>query len=442
MNIPKDERMRVLLIPDRIQWILGTIAKETAKWNPDIDFTIVSDAWISRYINAPGRLFQSFDVVHFIGQYLYPKYKDIMSSSAISTVHHVVDIDDWEALRDNGLANVVTVSSNEWKKYLLSKGIPESKIFLMPYGIDTDVFTPLSPKKRGKLRQKAGLSEGSVAVGFFANSSHSFGRDRKGTDVLFDAFRMFRQRSNKEIVLVLSGIGWERYAAKLSEYNISYIYSSFIQNYEDIRERYGILDCYLITSRIEGGPVPLLEAMSCEVPVITTPVGMAIDIIKDGFNGLMIPKDSPEAVTIKLIELIGDPDFASSIAKNARNTIVQSYRWQDSTRCIPSLYQKALDAYSMSENAEPSLPEDEDRQPAINWYFGRRKHLIEEELLWAEYLATREPGTALKTVLMLCVCYPWNLRIWRHLLMTMNNKTLISFLVRLKSLLRKLRITQ
>lgn len=431
--------MKVLLIPDQIQWILGTIAREIAKWNPELDFTIVSEAYINSHIDDPRSFFNSFDVVHFLFNFIYGHYGHAIHSATISSIHHVTD---WETVKGNMLADMVVVGSREWEKYLISKGVPESNIFLMPYGVDTDVFMPLSPKKRCKLRQKIGLSEESIAVGFFANSSYSTGKDRKGTDILIEAFRILRSRSDKEIVLILAGIGWERFEGTFLEYDIPHFHFDFVLNHEDMSQKYGILDFYLITSRIEGGPVTLLEAMSCGVPVITTPVGMAIDVVRDGYNGIMIPKEDPEAVATKLIELIDNPDLASSIADNGRDTMVTSYKWEDSARRIPHLYEKALKAHSRREHAGNNLPQiDAGKRVKATFIPKKRQIFIQEQLLWADYLLAVERRTSFRIVLMLCMRYPWNLRVWRRLFMRFGGERTISCFVKLKALLRRAKLT-
>lgn len=439
MNIPEDERIRVLLIPDRIQWILGTIAKEIAKWNPELDLTIISEAYINSHIDDPRCFLNSFDVVHFLGELLYGRYGDGVHSTTISSIHHVTD---WEMVKGNVLADMVVVGSREWEKCLISKGVPEAKVFLMPYGVDTDVFVPLSPKKRRKLRRRIGLSEESIAVGFFANSSYSTGKDRKGTDILLEAFRVLRGRSDKEIVLILAGIGWERFEQTFLEYGIPHFHFDFVLNHEDMSQKYGILDFYLITSRIEGGPVTLLEAMSCGVPVITTPVGMAIDVVRDVYNGIMIPKEDPEAVAGKLIELMENPELAFSIANNARDTMVNSYKWQDSARRIPDLYEKALNAHSRREHAGNNLQQiDAGKRLKATFILKKREIFIEEQLLWADYLLAVERRASFRIVLMLCVRYPWNPRIWRHLFVRFGGERTISCFVKLKALLRRAKLT-
>ena len=70
----------------------------------------------------------------------------------------------------------------------------------------------------------------------------------------------------------------------------------FIHKYSDkkympeieLPDYYNALDLYLVTSRVEGGPLALVEAMACGIPLITTDVGMARDIIINGENGFIL----------------------------------------------------------------------------------------------------------------------------------------------------------
>ena len=55
------------------------------------------------------------------------------------------------------------------------------------------------------------------------------------------------------------------------------------------------LDMYMVTSREEGGPMGLLESMACGVPVVSTPVGMAPDLLQNNLiNGLALNCSSEE----------------------------------------------------------------------------------------------------------------------------------------------------
>ena len=62
----------------------------------------------------------------------------------------------------------------------------------------------------------------------------------------------------------------------------------YLKNYLDIIDYYRALDLYIVSSRAEGGPKAILEAMACGVPLVTTNVGMANSIIRDGINGFIV----------------------------------------------------------------------------------------------------------------------------------------------------------
>ena len=59
----------------------------------------------------------------------------------------------------------------------------------------------------------------------------------------------------------------------------------YLQDYREIGKYYQALDAYLVTSREEGGPKGVLESMASGIPLISTRVGQAQDLVKQGING-------------------------------------------------------------------------------------------------------------------------------------------------------------
>jgi glycosyltransferase involved in cell wall biosynthesis len=70
-----------------------------------------------------------------------------------------------------------------------------------------------------------------------------------------------------------------------------------------IRDIYAQCDVWLCTSDSEGFYLPLLEAMACRCPVLSTPVGGPRDIIKDGINGFLFPFGDTAAAVERLLEI-------------------------------------------------------------------------------------------------------------------------------------------
>ncbi len=86
------------------------------------------------------------------------------------------------------------------------------------------------------------------------------------------------------------------------------------------------LDAYICTSRTEGGPHPLLEASACGVPLISTPVGLAPQLIQDGDNGLLIERDRT-AIRGAVKALRDRRDFRINMGCRARATIECEWTW-------------------------------------------------------------------------------------------------------------------
>jgi glycosyltransferase involved in cell wall biosynthesis len=77
-----------------------------------------------------------------------------------------------------------------------------------------------------------------------------------------------------------------------------------LTDYNKIAKYYHALDLYLVCSRIEGGPLALLECMATGVPVVTTDVGMVEDIIINGKNGFIAAPGSGPGEIAKLAQIV------------------------------------------------------------------------------------------------------------------------------------------
>lgn len=102
-----------------------------------------------------------------------------------------------------------------------------------------------------------------------------------------------------------------------------------------MRDYYHGLDFFLVSSSTEGTPNPALEAMSCGVPVITTPVGNMIEIVEEGVNGIFVNPDYSEIVE-KLESLVTlSSEKYKQLRINARSKIepwdwsIKSKLWVD-----------------------------------------------------------------------------------------------------------------
>lgn len=93
----------------------------------------------------------------------------------------------------------------------------------------------------------------------------------------------------------------------------------------------------------EGMPTVILEAMSCECPVIATNVSGIPDVIKNDVNGALVPAHDPEALAMAIGQLLRDPTRRNRLGRAARETILEHYTWAGATDRFTQLYQECID---------------------------------------------------------------------------------------------------
>jgi len=104
---------------------------------------------------------------------------------------------------------------------------------------------------------------------------------------------------------------------------------------------YRSLDAYICTSRTEGGPHPILEASACGIPVISTPVGIAPELIEDNMNGLLIQRKI-DSIREAVRRLRDKPDLRMTMANNARANIKQNWSWDKQALNYIPFFDKGL----------------------------------------------------------------------------------------------------
>jgi glycosyltransferase involved in cell wall biosynthesis len=89
---------------------------------------------------------------------------------------------------------------------------------------------------------------------------------------------------------------------------------------EELARAYHALDVYLVSSRQEGGPKAVLESMAAGIPLATTRVGQAQELVEDGQNGLLCDVDDVEALVDALVRLVEDDVFRERVRAYGRTT--------------------------------------------------------------------------------------------------------------------------
>jgi glycosyltransferase involved in cell wall biosynthesis len=219
------------------------------------------------------------------------------------------------------------------KENLIEIGIPEEKIVVIPLGVDLKLFKPTSLIEKQKIKEKLGIPKDKLVIGSFQKDGLGWGEGLepkwvKGPDTFVNV--VDEMETTFPIFILLLGPARGYIKRELAKRNIPYKHV-FLRNYLEIPEYYNTLDLYIVASRVEGGPKAILESMATGVPVISTKVGMAAEIIKEGKNGFLAEIDDVASLSEKASSIIENKSLANKIVNNALDTI-KKYSWEEISR--------------------------------------------------------------------------------------------------------------
>lgn len=159
-----------------------------------------------------------------------------------------------------------------------------------------------------------------VTIGTIANF-----RKEKNYPFLIKTFSILNQKHpNLRLICVGGGTLLQemKHLAELLEVESQIIFTGYT---DDIISYLRLMDLFVLCSERESFPNVLLQAMSMEVPVLSTNVGGCLEIVKHGKNGMTYPSNDVGAFVSTLEIMIQNRSFASELAANGRKTILDHF---------------------------------------------------------------------------------------------------------------------
>lgn len=247
------------------------------------------------------------------------------NAKPIVTIFHIAPDDDrvqQVARRQKELLTIHT-SCSLTKDALIKKGFRESKIKIIPLGIDLGLFTKPSPQERRQIKKQLGVPEGKVVIGSFQKDGEGWGdgdipKMIKGPDIFCTAVTELSKHHKIHVLLTGPARGYVKKC--LSKSGIQFTHS-YLSQISDVAKYYKALDLYLVTSKVEGGPKSILESMASGVPFVSTNVGMVPDIINDGKNGMVVEIDDVRGIINKANIILSSKAINSSLASQALSDV-------------------------------------------------------------------------------------------------------------------------
>ncbi|MBN1762683.1 MAG: glycosyltransferase family 4 protein [Methanomicrobia archaeon] len=219
---------------------------------------------------------------------------------------------------ERGSKKIIAISNRVKQEILENYGVPTEKVEVIHSGVNLEEFKP-NFAKREKIRTKLGINENQIVLMF---SGHEF--SRKGLKYIIETLP--RIKGNVKL-LVAGGDNPTPYFRLASELGMQDHILFLGTLKEDLNDHYAASDLFVFPTLYEPFGLVITEAMASGLPVITSKIAGAAEIMTDGEDGLLLddPTNSEELAE-KINILVEDENLRKQMGFNARKT-AEKYSW-------------------------------------------------------------------------------------------------------------------
>lgn len=196
------------------------------------------------------------------------------------------------------------------------------KVEVIPNGVDIVKFHP------SKMKGNYILYVGRLGHG-------------KGIFNLLDASKIWHNKTDVKLLLAGKGELEQKIKKKIEVDKLNVNLVGHIDQKELVK-LFANAKLFVFPSLYEGMPTALLEAMASGLPIITTSVSGCKDLIVDGYNGILIPPNSPNKLSEAVMQCLNNPNRCIKMGSNARTTAETSYAWSNIAIKIENIYKSLM----------------------------------------------------------------------------------------------------
>ena len=170
--------------------------------------------------------------------------------------------------------------------------------------------------------------------------------ERKGQQDLVKALSLLPEKWHNKIRCFIVGDRPSIYSNKLADM-VAELPKELRQRVTVVPETgeagkyYKAADIFVCTSRVESFPRVILEAMACDLPIITTPVFGIKEQVRPGINGLFYTPDRPDELVAALISLLENKSVRQELAENAKYVLDSLNTFEEMTQAYADIFCEA-----------------------------------------------------------------------------------------------------
>ena len=202
------------------------------------------------------------------------------------------------------ITDAIICTSNAERDHARTLGIPKNRLSVIFNGSDA-----VKTCDRSTIRNALGIAPEKVVAGFAGRME-----DQKAPNRLVDAALLLLPRMTN-LHLLMIGDGPKREYLQTRMLQAGLADRATWLGAADARQYMPAMDIFTLPSQYEGFPYVLLEALHAGLPIISTPVGGALESVVPGINGMIVPHDHKKEMAAALERLTGDHDLRQAMAR-------------------------------------------------------------------------------------------------------------------------------
>ena len=239
---------------------------------------------------------------------------------------------------------IIGVSKKDIETGLKHKIAPKQKFVFIKYGIPLSKFRRLTPSscplpkgEKERMRTQLGITNNDPIVGMIS----CLKPQKAPMDYIKACIKIYEKVPNVNFLLVGDGVLKARCKRALiaTDLNGRFIFTGWRM---DVSQILDILDVVVLTSRWEGMPISVIEALCKGCLVVATNVGGTPELVKDGITGYITRPGSYEEVAMKVLKILEDPNSFSKMKREASLSIDDSFDVNRMISEIDSLYKYTI----------------------------------------------------------------------------------------------------
>jgi glycosyltransferase involved in cell wall biosynthesis len=234
----------------------------------------------------------------------------------------------WLDAATNYLSSHICAVSASTRDFLVQhEGVDPGRVTLVYNGIDVDRFKPRGPRVKGDVFVVAGVGR------LHPQKNFSLFLDVAG--------ELLRRGLPMRFVIAGTGPEEEMLRKRCESLGIAK-HVQFQGHVKDTASLYAASDVLLMTSKFEGTPLTILEAMAMRLPIVAPRLDGIGEILKDGVDGLLIDSHEPVRYADAVARLFKDPDFGRQLTAEAEKNVRKNFSAQAMAATVEGVYERCL----------------------------------------------------------------------------------------------------